>query len=214
MWWPTETQSLSPGVCLLERGIVPVLSPWEARVESEPVVCPLMASILSPLEAEVDSPLTPLIRDFPSVGLPQEPSDSAPKATTPVKVKGRLRGHLNLGREELQASSFILQTIESGYVLPLKSEPTPFSRKNQHSALQNAKFVIGAIAELLDTGCIRAVLEHSLVCSPLSVVENSAGNKRLVINLRHLNRFLWKQKFKYEDLRIAMMLFKRGDYLF
>ena len=72
----------------------------------------------------------------------------------------------------------------------------------------------GAIAELLDTGCIRAVLEHSLVCSPLSVVENSAGKKRLVINLRHLNRFLWKQKFKYEDLRIAMMLFKRGDYLF
>ena len=69
----------------------------------------------------------------------------------------------------------------------------------------------GAIAELLDTGCIRAVLEHSLVCSPLSVVESSAGKKRLVINLRHLNRFffLWKQKLKYEDLRIAKMLFNR-----
>ena len=30
-----------------------------------------------------------------------------------------------------------------------------------------------------------------------------------------MNIFLWKQNFKYEDLRIiVMMLFKRGDYLF
>ena len=71
-----------------------------------------------------------------------------------------------------------------------------------------------SIADLVATGCVRVVPEPPLVCSPLSVVENSARKKRLVINLRHLNRFLWKQKFKYEDLRIAMMLFKRGDYLF
>lgn len=43
---------------------------------------------------------------------------------------------------------------------------------------------------------------------------NSAGKKRLVINLRHLNRFLWKQKFKYEDLRVAMSLFVKNDFLF
>ena len=52
------------------------------------------------------------------------------------------------------------------------------------------------------------------ICSPISVVESSSGKKRLVVNLRHLNKFLWKQKFKYEDLRIAMLLFERGDYLF
>lgn len=46
------------------------------------------------------------------------------------------------------------------------------------------------------------------------MVANSAGKKRLVINLRHLNRFLWKQKFKYEDLRVAMTLFEWGDCLF
>ena len=69
-------------------------------------------------------------------------------------------------------------------------------------------------AVLVTTRCVRVVPEPPLVCSPLSVVENSVGKKRLVINLRHLNRFLWKQKFKYKDLRIAMMLFKRGDYLF
>ena len=26
--------------------------------------------------------------------------------------------------------------------------------------------------------------------------------------------FLYKQKFKYEDLRVATLLFKKGDYLF
>ena len=52
-------------------------------------------------------------------------------------------------REELQASPIVLSTIESGYVLPLKSEPTPFVQKNQNSAMHNSKFVQECIAELL-----------------------------------------------------------------
>ena len=36
----------------------------------------------------------------------------------------------------------------------------------------------------------------------------------MVINLRYLNRFLRKEKFKYEDLRLAMLLFRKGDYAF
>ena len=139
--------------------------------------------------------------------------ETAEVATATDSVKDRLQQSLSFG-EELQASSFILQTIESGYVLPLKSEPTSFSRKNQNSALQNYKFVKKYIADLLATGCVEVVAEPLHVCSPLSVVENCAGKRRLVLNLRHVNKFLWKQKFKYEDLRIAMMLFKRGDYLF
>ena len=40
----------------------------------------------------------------------------------------------------------------------------------------------------------------------------SSGKKRLVIDLRHVN-MLWKEKFKYEDIRIAMQLMERGDYM-
>ena len=83
-------------------------------------------------------------------------------------------------------------------MLPLKSEPTPFSRTNQNSALQNYKFVKESIADLLAAGCVEVVAEPPHVCSPLSVVENSAGKKRLVLNFKHVNKFLWKQKFKYE----------------
>ena len=35
-----------------------------------------------------------------------------------------------------------------------------------------------------------------------------------VINLWYLNRFLWQDNFKYEDLCIAMLMFQKGDYLF
>ena len=37
--------------------------------------------------------------------------------------------------------------------------------------------------------------------------------KRLVLNLRHVNQLVRKQKFKYEDLHIAMMLFRSGEYM-
>ena len=45
-------------------------------------------------------------------------------------------------------------------------------------------------------------------------MENATDKKRLVLNLRHVNKFLCKQKFKYEDLRVTMLLFERGDCMF
>ena len=133
---------------------------------------------------------------------------------TPAEVKGRLKRSVSFWREELKASEFILNTIEHGYVLPLKSEPSPFVGKNQVSTIANKAFVEKSIKELLVAQCVRQVASIPHICSPLSVVESKSGKKRLVVNLRHLNMFLWKQTFKYEDLRIAMLLLEKGDYLF
>ena len=138
-----------------------------------------------------------------------EAETTEPASTGPVK--GRLKERRMFWKEEIQAPTFVLDTIEAGYVLPLKTNPTPFSRQNQASALGNAEFVEESVAGLLTSGCIKEVDSIPYICSPLSVVESSGGKKRLVINLRHLNRFLWKQKFKYEDLRVAMLLFEKGD---
>ena len=129
-------------------------------------------------------------------------------------VQGRLKEKILFWKDVLKAPSSVLCTIESGYILPLKSEPTPISQCNQQSAIANADFVQQSLSELIRNRCVRQVLEVPYICSPLSVVESSSGKKRLVINLRHLNRFLWKQKFKYEDLRVAMLLFEKGDFLF
>ena len=71
---------------------------------------------------------------------------------------------------------------------------------------RNREFVSHAISELEQNRCIVKVSKQPYVCSPLSVVSNCMGKQRLVINLCYLNGFLWKEKFKYEDIRIAMLL--------
>ena len=60
---------------------------------------------------------------------------------------------------------------------------------------------------------MREVAEVPLVCSPLSVVVSNYGKKRLVVNLKYVNEFLWKKKFKYEDIKVALMLLEKGDFL-
>ena len=52
------------------------------------------------------------------------------------------------------------------------------------------------------------------VALALSVVVSSAGKKRLVMNLKYVNKFLCKQNLKYEDLRIVMLFVEKGDYMF
>ena len=129
-------------------------------------------------------------------------------------VKGRLKENVSFWKSELAAPDAVVSIIETGYVLPLKSLPPPCVRRNQLSAKLHADFVQTSINELVTTGCVRHVENVPHVCSPLSVVENAVGKRRLVLNLRYLNQHLWKQKFKYEDLRTAMMYFNPGDYLF
>ena len=59
--------------------------------------------------------------------------------------------------------------------------------------------------------CITRAFELPHVCSP---VENRVRKLRLVLNLRYLNQFLWLDKFKYEDIRTAMLMFEKDDYMF
>ena len=54
------------------------------------------------------------------------------------------------------------------------------------------------------------VLLH--VCSPLLVVKNATGKRRLVIDLRVVNQCLPKRKFKYEGLNLVPDLCNKDDY--
>ena len=97
-------------------------------------------------------------------------------------------------------------------MLPFFSVPESKYFKNQKSAFVHSSFVSESIMDLLKNGCISQVEDRPLVCSPLLVVVGSSGKKRLVINLHYLNRFLKREKFKYEDIRTALALFEKGDY--
>lgn len=132
----------------------------------------------------------------------------------PARVKGKLARCVTFWKEVIQAPSYVLDIVQSGYVMPFCTEPPKYYRANQRSALENPSFVSCAIDELLADGRVRSVEEQPHVCSPLAVVTNKLGKKRLVVNLSYLNKYLCKEKFKYEDLRVAMLLFEKDDYMF
>ena len=128
-------------------------------------------------------------------------------------VQGRMFTCLSFWEQVLEAPPPVLECIEVGYKLPLLSIPGPYQKPNHKSALINHDFVSQAISDLEQNCCICKSETIPVVCSPLSVVVSSAGNKRLVIDLRYLNGYLLKDSFKYEDLRRAMFMFQKGDYL-
>lgn len=104
-----------------------------------------------------------------------------------VSVQGRLRQNLEFWQHTLNAPDNVLEWIQTGYKLPLQYLSDTYSQGNHKSTLTHHEFVTGAIAELLVNRCVKRVTEKPFICSPLSLVENSKGKLRLVLNLRYLN---------------------------
>ena len=139
-------------------------------------------------------------------------TDSLPSQIT--DVQGRLRKNLKFWQEVLKAPDTVLEYIVNGYHLPFKFLPPSHNQCNNKSTETHQQFVNEAVHSLLANRCIRRVEAEPWVCSPLSVVSNSMGKLRLVLNLRYVNQFLHVTKFKYEDLRVAALMFERNEYMF
>ena len=52
-----------------------------------------------------------------------------------------------------------------------------------------------------------------VVINPLSVATNKSEKKRLILDLRYVNKYIYKQKIKFEDWRTAINYFGPGTYL-
>ena len=101
-----------------------------------------------------------------------------------------------IGKTTYRVLILSLDIIDSGYKLPFKdSTPTKCFLKNNRSALNNPEFVDSAILQLLKDGKIEEQSSPSFCVNPLSVVERK--KKRLVLDLRHVNKFLHKPEFRY-----------------
>ena len=124
-------------------------------------------------------------------------------------VQGRLKKCLSFWENELDPAPWIISCIRERYKLPLRSLPGKYGMPNQQSALDHKGFVLQALEELEWNRCIVKVQESPQVCSHLSVASNRQGKLWLVLNLHYLNQFLWVDKFKYEDLRTAMLMFQK-----
>ena len=91
--------------------------------------------------------------------------------------------------------------------------PTAFEQSNDRPAFEHHRFVTDSVKELVSNRCVCEVTEKPLICSPFSVVSNKEGKLKLVLNLRHLNQYLRKDHFKYEDLRTALLFPIKEDFL-
>ena len=64
-------------------------------------------------------------------------------------VQGKVRKNISFWREVFKASYFVLDTIKSGYKLPLFYMPNNFCKGNHSSTQAHAKFVTESISKLL-----------------------------------------------------------------
>jgi len=62
--------------------------------------------------------------------------------------------------------------------------------------------------------CGGSRLPTCYIVNPLSDSIQSSGKKRLILDLRHVNLYIFKQKFKCEDLNVALKVLSKGFYLF
>ncbi|CAH3151331.1 unnamed protein product, partial [Porites lobata] len=86
-----------------------------------------------------------------------------------------------------------------GYRIPFISWPPSAFFCNNRSALDHASFFDSAISDLLLAGSVIEVFTPPTVLNPLTVSVNSVGKRRLILDLRHVNKFIPKVKFKMED---------------
>ena len=122
---------------------------------------------------------------------------SIPVGSKTYNVKGSLKRHF-LFWENMGASKFIVDVIKFGYKIPFITTPTAIKLKNNRSALNNKDFVSHEIASLVDLGCVIELSNPPEVVNPLTVADN--GKKRLVLDLRHVNKHIFKFAVKYEGL--------------
>ena len=129
-----------------------------------------------------------------------------------IIVKDRLRKHVDFWKR-IGANQFILDTIENGCKIPFYSTPQKCFLSNNKSALVESIFVRRSISDLLDKGLIEKCIDVPTVVNPLSVSIPNNGKKRLILDLRAVNRHVWKQSVKYEDLRLALMYLERDSWM-
>ena len=128
-----------------------------------------------------------------------------------VNIKHSLKRHLAFWKQNLKPSSFVLNVLSQGYILPLTAVPPKFYAENNKSSLKHREFVEGAIKDLLKGGLVAEVGIPPHCCNPLTVSEKG-GKLRLVIDLRHVNSFLKNKKFRYEDLRTFAEIVDQGEF--
>ena len=108
-----------------------------------------------------------------------------------------------------------MDTILNGYKFPFTvSTPPSVCLQNNRLAIIHGEFVTEAINYLLIRGLIEECGNQPYIVNPLTVSQSNSRKKRLILDLRHVNKYLWKTSIKYEDIRIAMQFITNNSLCF
>ena len=99
-------------------------------------------------------------------------------------------------------------------MLPFVSFLEPAVFKNNRSSLSHAEFVEETIQDLVESGRVVETNVPPRVVNPLSVSVQANGKKRLILDLRYVNKFLRKMHVKYKDWKTAVLLLAGCIYVF
>ena len=101
-----------------------------------------------------------------------------------------------------------------GIKFPFLHTPPVSVSKNNRSALENNSFESESVDELLRNGCVFKTPSVPYVVNPLSVSINKSGKKRFILDLRKVNKFVWKEKNIFEDWKTGLEYFKKNAFCF
>ena len=163
-----------------------------------------------PNSNDVQSYCQAKIMDNGRIDNSEEPCKSFAYVISPV---GRLKSHIDKWRS-VEGSAYIKDVVENGYKLPLKELPPAVNLTNNKSARNNSSFVTSEISNLLEKGVVSMVKEKPVVVNPLTVAYNKKGKLRMVLDCRHVNKYIHLFQIKFEDTRVAISLFGKGIYAF
>ena len=115
-----------------------------------------------------------------------------------ISLKGNLKRNIAHWLNILMANESVLQIIENEYKIPFFKTAEKSHLPNNKSPLKSEKFALDSISEMLKIGSIKDVKAPPKVINPLSVSENSAAKKRPILKLRYINKYLYKDKIKFD----------------
>ena len=85
---------------------------------------------------------------------------------------------------------------------------------NNKYAITHSDFVSEAIQDLLKTNRIIEVNELPHVVNLLSVTVQNSAKMRLILALRYVNKHIYKERIKFEDLRLMEQFLNAHEYMF
>ena len=83
--------------------------------------------------------------------------------------------------------------------------PKPAHFNNNKSTITHSNFVSEAIQDLLKTNRIIEVDDLPHLVDPLSVTVQNSGKKRLILDLRYVNKHIYKERTKFDYIILTFI---------